>query len=265
MSIASPKLARLVFDLVGVFQGVDMKEEKGAKAGEKPEKGKKAVGGRDQLIQAALILASTTRSLASLGLREIARAAGLNPNTFYRHFDNFDDFTLTLILQLGANLRTSVRECWQQPMRKMPPVDSTDVAARIRRARAIVQASTALTFDHFDTHKNTYITGIREIHGASPLLRKATNELVKNIADDLASDVLLHLQLPGNDEKAVRDATLAIVRQMTFIGYEYLEFPQRRDALQQQAEQFVLLLAFGFISTQAPELIEGLALALSAG
>jgi TetR/AcrR family transcriptional regulator, fatty acid biosynthesis regulator len=265
MSIALFKLARLVFGLVGAFQGIDMKEEKDKDAGKSLGKSKKAVGGRDQLIQAALILASTTRSLASLGLREIARAAGLNPNTFYRHFDNFDDFTLTMILQLGANLRTSVRECWQQPMRNTPPVDSANAAARIRRARAIIHASSALAFDHFDTHKNTYITGIREIHGASPLLRKATNELVKNIADDLANDVLLHLQLPGDDEKAVRDTTLAVIRQMTFLGYEYLEFPQRRDALQKQAEQFVLQLSLGFIATHAPELIEGAALALSEG
>lgn len=254
----------MVFACVGAVQGIDMKDEKDEKKSEKPGKEKKVVGGRDQLIQAALILASTTRSLASLGLREIARAAGLNPNTFYRHFDNFDDFTLTMILQLGASLRTSVRECWQQPMRKIPPADSADAAARIRRAQAIVKASTALIFDHFDAHKNTYITGIREIHGASPLLRKATNELVKNIADDLANDVLLHLQLPADDEKVVRETSLAIVRQMTFIGYEYLEFPKRREALQQQAEHFALLLVVGVISTQAPELMESMAQVLSA-
>ena len=37
-------------------------------------------------MAAALELAASTRSLATLGLREVARHAGLNPNTFYRHF-----------------------------------------------------------------------------------------------------------------------------------------------------------------------------------
>ena len=47
-------------------------------------------GGKLKLIQAALRLITQSRSLTSLGLRELAREAGLNPNTFYRHFKNPD-------------------------------------------------------------------------------------------------------------------------------------------------------------------------------
>ena len=49
-------------------------------------------GGKLKLIQAALRLITETRSLTSLGLRELAREAGLNPNTFYRHFKSLDEF-----------------------------------------------------------------------------------------------------------------------------------------------------------------------------
>ena len=207
-------------------------------------------GGRDRLIQAALILASTTRSLASLGLREIARVAGLNPNTFYRHFENFDDFALTMIHQLGAGLRASVRDCWRLPMRDIPQSKTKELAAIIERAQRVVSASLDLTLDHFAANRNDYITGIREIHGASPLLRKATQELVSNIAKDLANDLTLDLTLPMTDEKMIPDIAHAVIRQMTFIGFEYLEEPERREELKEQAERFILLLGWGALAMQ---------------
>ena len=59
--------------------------------------------GKRQLMAAALRLSSTSRSLSNLGLRELAREAGLNPNTFYRHFRDVDD----LGMEIG---RASCRE-----------------------------------------------------------------------------------------------------------------------------------------------------------
>ena len=48
-------------------------------------------GGRERLIGAALKLAAEKRSLLALGVRELGRMAGLNPNTFYRHFKTLDE------------------------------------------------------------------------------------------------------------------------------------------------------------------------------
>src|ERR687897_502340 len=88
----------------------------------RPSKGKETVklrrasvesaaplSGRDKLIDAVVQLGSATRSIASLGLREVARQAGLNPNTFYRHFRNFDDLGLAVIEKLSAQLRSELR------------------------------------------------------------------------------------------------------------------------------------------------------------
>ncbi|MCF8167246.1 MAG: TetR family transcriptional regulator, partial [Rhodoferax sp.] len=41
---------------------------------------------RNNLLQAALALIGQGRSFTSLGIREIAREAGMVPNAFYRHF-----------------------------------------------------------------------------------------------------------------------------------------------------------------------------------
>ena len=49
---------------------------------------------RSSLLQAALSLMGEGRSFTSLGIREIAREAGMVPNAFYRHFRNTDELGL---------------------------------------------------------------------------------------------------------------------------------------------------------------------------
>ena len=52
---------------------------------------------RSSLLQAALSLMGEGRSFTSLGIREIAREAGMVPNAFYRHFRNTDELGLALV------------------------------------------------------------------------------------------------------------------------------------------------------------------------
>ena len=53
--------------------------------------------GKRLLMEAALKLNASTRSLNALSLRELAREAGLNPNTFYRHFKDFEELGMAII------------------------------------------------------------------------------------------------------------------------------------------------------------------------
>jgi AcrR family transcriptional regulator len=65
------------------------------------------------LLQAALTLVGEGRSFTSLGLREIARQAGVVPNAFYRHFRNTDELGLELVDEMGITLRRLLREARQ--------------------------------------------------------------------------------------------------------------------------------------------------------
>jgi len=58
-----------------------------------------------QLIDAALTLVGPHRSISSLSLREVAKAAHIAPNSFYRHFRDIDELAVALIEQAGASLR----------------------------------------------------------------------------------------------------------------------------------------------------------------
>ena len=53
------------------------------------------------------------RSFTSLGIREIAREAGMVPNAFYRHFRNTDELGLELVEEMGIALRRLLREARQ--------------------------------------------------------------------------------------------------------------------------------------------------------
>ncbi|MDF5940116.1 TetR family transcriptional regulator [Pseudomonas aeruginosa] len=71
--------------------------------------------GKRALLEAALRLGSSSRSLGAIGLRELAREAGLNPNTFYRHFRDIDDLGLTMIRDISTQLRQPLRQLAARP------------------------------------------------------------------------------------------------------------------------------------------------------
>ncbi|WP_372760215.1 HTH-type transcriptional repressor FabR [Litorivivens sp.] len=79
---------------------------------EKP--GRKPPIGEHELMQAAVSLLDGNRSVSSLSLREIARAANIAPNSFYRHFRDVDELAVALIDQAGRGLRGMIREARQR-------------------------------------------------------------------------------------------------------------------------------------------------------
>lgn len=71
----------------------------------RPHAGRRASISRDELIDAALALIGPHRSISTISLREVAREAGIAPNSFYRHFRDVDELAIALIEQAGTALR----------------------------------------------------------------------------------------------------------------------------------------------------------------
>lgn len=72
--------------------------------------GRKATITKEELFQAALNLIGPQKSIASLSLREVAREAGIAPNSFYRHFKDIDELAISLIDRAGIVLRKIIRQ-----------------------------------------------------------------------------------------------------------------------------------------------------------
>jgi AcrR family transcriptional regulator len=72
--------------------------------------GRKATISREDIIEAALKLVGPHRSVSTLSLREVAREAGIAPNSFYRQFRDIDELAVALIERAGQSLRQIIGE-----------------------------------------------------------------------------------------------------------------------------------------------------------
>lgn len=207
-------------------------------------------------MEAALELAATTRSIASLGLREVARHAGLNPNTFYRHFKDFDELGVAMLKELGTELRAGLRERRMRPAAKgFRLSDFSDPAKGLEQAVALARESVGLVLDFVMDNREAYTVGIRELHGSSPVMREAMRALLDDIAQDMTEDLIGVLKLPAVPPEEMIEVARVIVRQMVFFSMDYLERPERHEQIKREAERFILLLFWGAIAARAPGLL----------
>jgi AcrR family transcriptional regulator len=187
--------------------------------------------GKQRLIEAALRLSAEKRSFAALGIRELARAAGLNPNTFYRHFDTLEDLGLAAVGLIDAQLRPMLRhERW--------------LAARDQSASVAHRASVAF-FAFALEHAEAFVVGIAMYHGASPRLREGVRATLRGVALEMADDVV-RLQLVAPLARATLDEICwHIVQQFFHMALDYIEQPGQRSAILASAERFVLWIFAG--------------------
>lgn len=188
------------------------------------------VGGRQRLMEAALRLGASRRSLQSLGLRELAREAGLNPNTFYRHFGSLEDLSLAVIDELGRNLRTNLRG--------------------IRRTvRSPVAEATPRTveyvFDFAARNPDAFIVAVRELHGAMPAVREALQRMIADVAQEMVEDVQFLNVGPQLEEPTLRDISHMVVTHVFHQTLDYVEFPARRTQILRQTVRFIDMLFAG--------------------
>jgi AcrR family transcriptional regulator len=191
--------------------------------------------GRQKLIGAALRLAAKTRSLHSIGVRELGREAGLNPNTFYRHFRNLDELSMAVIEEFSRDLR--------QPLQTL----RRSITSREENAVRTVE----LVFDFAKRNPEAFLVGVRELYGASPPVREALRGVIGQIADDLAEDMRVMQMTPGLDEKTARELAEVVVVQTFHSTLDYLEHPQRRADILRQIVQFINALFVGAMALQA--------------
>lgn len=83
---------------------------------------------RSSLLRAALSL-SAAHGFASLGLREVAREAGIAPTSFYRHFADMEELGTALIGELAAPVLRGLCERASAAPRERVALALVDAAA----------------------------------------------------------------------------------------------------------------------------------------
>jgi len=180
-------------------------------------------GGKLKLVQAALRLITQSRSLTSLGLRELAREAGLNPNTFYRHFRNLDEFGLQVLGYIAEDMKAGVRQ-----LRQM--ADSSEQASH---------DTVTFVYHYFLANPAATTVAVRELHGPSPVLRRALEAQLDASAREMAEDILERGLVPGVDEVVVQEISNMTIRYILFRAMDYIEKPEQRERIQVETERFI--------------------------
>ena len=180
-------------------------------------------GGKLKLVQAALRLITETRSLTSLGLRELAREAGLNPNTFYRHFKSLDEFGLQVLGYIAEDMKAGVRQ-----LRQM--ADSSEQASH---------DTVTFVYHYFLANPAATTVAVRELHGPSPVLRRALEAQLDASAREMAEDILERGLVPGVDEVMVQEISNMTIRYILFRAMDYIEKPEQRERIQVETERFI--------------------------
>ena len=179
---------------------------------------------RASLLQAALALMGEGRSFTSLGIREIAREAGLVPNAFYRHFRNTDELGLALVEEMGITLRRLLREARQ-----------ADVAAN-----SMVQRSVQVYYQHVKQNRLQFLFISSERSGGSRILRLAIRNDVTYFTHEMAQDFRRLGIYPDMPTSSLQMVCGLIVTTMLAAATEILDLPSAQPLLEaEMIENFV--------------------------
>lgn len=190
--------------------------------------------GKRKLIDAALRLTAGGRSFASLGLRELAREAGLNPNTFYRHFDTLDELAREAVESVSRRLRPMLRrERW---------------LAAHDDAHSVPRRACAAFFAFALENRAAFVSALAEYHGTSPVLRGAVRANLHDVSAEMADDVVQLEWMPTLARETVDEVCTQIVLQLFHLSAEYLDAnAARQQALIAYAERFIVRLFAGSV------------------
>jgi AcrR family transcriptional regulator len=196
--------------------------------------------GKQRLIDAALRLHRERRSFSAMSIREIARDARLNPNTFYRHFESIDDLAVECVVQCGDRLRPMLRTIRGLASR----VDALSLAA--------LEVSAFYSF--VLANADSFVTGVTEYHCGSTRVRTAIATMLHEVAREMSDDIIRLRVFPTIKPEHLAIATKRIVDQLFHFAQDYIEQPEHREAIASESEYIIAWLFLG-ASFGSPETI----------
>lgn len=192
--------------------------------------------GKRQLMDAALRMLARQQHAETLSLRELAREAGLNHNTFYRHFDSLGQLQTELMDEFTTQLRQG----------------TSAARADVARDPSVVRRVVGWLFDFAANHRDLFLVAYRTLHGPPNESRMG----LQRCLDELRRDMLLEQRamklLPvGNDAVWLR--VLGVYGRAVYgLVVRYLESPEQRDALLGESEELLLILITGTMALHPP-------------
>ena len=140
---------------------------------------------RRAILDAALELADE-QTLAALSLRQVARAVGVVPTAFYRHFDSLDDLGLALVEESFVSLRAMMRAV----RRGDPAFDE------------MIDRSLDVLVEHVHAQRGHFAFIARERAAGPPVVRDEIRHQIELFERELATDLA---RIPGTGDWSPED------------------------------------------------------------
>ncbi len=185
---------------------------------------------REQVIAAALKLLGPSRSVSTLSLREVAREAGIAPNSFYRHFRDMDELAVALIDLAGGQLRQVIREA----------------RLRVSAGGEVVRPSVEAFMEQLESEEQLLHILLREGSVGSDAFRQAVDRELRHFEDELRDDLIRLSQ--GEWPMAYQPALVAkaITRLVFAMGATAMDLPrERRREITEQTIDMVRMIVVG--------------------
>jgi AcrR family transcriptional regulator len=185
---------------------------------------------RDDVIAAALKLLGPNRSISALSLREVAREAGIAPNSFYRHFRDMDELAIALIGLAGESLRQVIREA----------------RLRISTGGEVVRPSVEAFMEQLESDEKLLHILLRESSVGSKAFKQAVDHELRHFEDELRDDLirLSQLEWPMAYQPAL--VAKAITRLVFAMGASAMDQPpEQRRQITDQIVEMVRMIVVG--------------------
>jgi AcrR family transcriptional regulator len=193
---------------------------------------------REALLDAALEL-SQEAGFAQVSLRQVARAAGVVPTAFYRHFDSMDEVGLALVERSFATLRQLMRDAQRDPDL------FTDL---ISSSIDILVTSVKENREHF-----AFVA--RERLGGSAPVRQAIHRELELFVTETAVAIRLLPVVSSWSTDDVMALSGLFVRNMVFRAEQVLAMPAGRSDLEADLKRTMrremLMIVFGVVNWQS--------------
>ena len=181
--------------------------------------GRKATITKEELFQAALNLIGPQKSIASLSLREVAREAGIAPNSFYRHFKDIDELAIELIERSGGVLRKILHQ------------------ARLKASRqsSIIRTSVEVFIEQLNADEGNLSLLLREGYTGSIQYKLAVDKQLNYFQQELQED-LIRLERLNHSKLFHPEIVAKAITQLVFnMGATVIDMPmtERKEIAEQ--------------------------------
>ena len=152
-------------------------------------------------------------------MREVAREAGIAPNSFYRHFKDIDELAIELIDRAGGVLRQILHEARLQASRQS----------------SIIRSSVEVFIQQLDADEGNLSLLLREGYTGSHSYKNAVERQLNYFQQELREDLIV-LERLNQSKLAHPDIVARGITQLVFnMGAKVIDLPteQRKEVAEQ--------------------------------